>query len=112
MTDSNMLSPGGWNSSAMPFIPGLIYTCILMAVLPLASVFLKFNPIRRLVEKILPAGGTGPTREERSQGKFEFQLVATADTEPYDPVVRARGVVKGKKNEITFRATYRNGLST
>jgi short subunit dehydrogenase-like uncharacterized protein len=71
-----------------------------LAALPLASVFLKFKPIWRLVEKILPAGGTGPTREQRSQGNFEFQLVATADTEPYDPVVRARGVVKGNTKNV------------
>ncbi|KAI8338630.1 saccharopine dehydrogenase [Chlamydoabsidia padenii] len=82
-------------SSTMPLIPGLIYTCIMLTIMPLASILLKIGFIKRMIEKILPAGGTGPTREQRSEGQFEFQLVATGDTEPYDPMVRVRGVVKG-----------------
>ncbi|KAI8332624.1 saccharopine dehydrogenase [Chlamydoabsidia padenii] len=82
-------------SMTMPFIPAFFLTSILLTMMPVVSVLFKFAPIRRLAEKLLPSGGTGPDREQRAKGHFEFQLVATGETEPYDPTVRVRGIVKG-----------------
>jgi short subunit dehydrogenase-like uncharacterized protein len=75
-----------------------LLTSTLLTFIPLLSVLVKIRAIRRLVAKMLPAAGTGPDREQRAKGHFEAQLVATGDTEPYDPIVRVRGIVKGRIN--------------
>ncbi|CAO3590643.1 unnamed protein product [Absidia cylindrospora] len=82
-------------SMVMRFLPAFLLTSVLLTMMPLATLLFKFGFLRRMASNILPAGGSGPDREKREQGFFEMQVVATADTEPYDPAVRARGIVKG-----------------
>lgn len=91
-------------SMTMSFFPAFLLTSALLTIIPVFSVLVKIRAIRRLVGKMLPAAGTGPNREQRAKGHFEAQLVATADTEPYDPIVRVRGIVKGKINALWLRS--------
>ncbi|KAI8096624.1 saccharopine dehydrogenase [Halteromyces radiatus] len=82
-------------SMTLPFLPAFLLTSVLLTMMPIATILLKFAPFRRFAQNILPAGGTGPNREERAKGHFQFELIGTGETEPYDPPVRVRGVVKG-----------------
>ncbi|CAO3615954.1 unnamed protein product [Cunninghamella echinulata] len=81
---------------SLPFLPALLLSSVFFTVMPLAAIFLKFGWIRRTVQKIIPQGGEGPSLEDRLKGKFEYQVVGTAETEPYDSPIRVRGYVKGK----------------
>lgn len=66
---------------------------------PLFALALRVGFMRRIIQKILPGSGQGPSREERENGSYELQFYATAETEPYDHPVRVHGVVKGKPKE-------------
>ncbi|KAF7726911.1 hypothetical protein EC973_008206 [Apophysomyces ossiformis] len=80
---------------SMSFIPAFVFTAALLTVVPLASLLLKIPVFYRLAQRCLPAPGSGPTREQRAKGRFEMQIVADTDAEPYDQQVRVRGIVKG-----------------
>lgn len=81
---------------SLPFLPALLLSSVFLAVLPFAATFLRIGWIRRTAQKILPKGGDGPSLEDRLKGKFEYQIVGTAETEPYDNPIKVRGYVKGK----------------
>jgi short subunit dehydrogenase-like uncharacterized protein len=80
---------------ALPFIPALLYTCTLFTLFPIFAILLKVPVLNTIIKDLLPAGGSGPSREKRENGKFEIQFVGTTETEPYDEPVRIRGIVKG-----------------
>ncbi|KAG0164967.1 hypothetical protein DFQ28_009832 [Apophysomyces sp. BC1034] len=80
---------------SMSFIPAFLLTAALLTVIPLASILFKIPLFYRLAQKCLPGSGAGPTREQRAKGRFEMQIVANAEAEPYDEPVRVRGTVKG-----------------
>ncbi|CAO3625343.1 unnamed protein product [Cunninghamella blakesleeana] len=79
---------------ALSFIKAFLVTSFFFATMPLGPILFKIGWIYRAAQKLLPSAGTGPSLEQRMKGKFELQIVATAETEPYDSPVRARGYVK------------------
>lgn len=87
---------------SLPFLPAFLMTSFFLAFTPILSVVLRIGWLRRLVQKCLPAGGTGPSRQQLESGHFQLQFVATAETEPYDEPVRAKGTVKGKWPSYTY----------
>jgi short subunit dehydrogenase-like uncharacterized protein len=53
----------------------------------------SFAPTRRALERLLPAPGEGPSKEQREAGYFRARIVARTD--PRGPDVRVRGLVEG-----------------
>ncbi|KAI8083977.1 saccharopine dehydrogenase [Gilbertella persicaria] len=81
---------------SFPFVPGLVFTALLYAVVPLFSLMFRVFPSSvDKVKSLLPGSGAGPDAEQRAKGEFTIEFVATAENEPYDEPVRARGTVKG-----------------
>jgi len=85
-------------SMALPFIGALAMSIIAVGIIPILGFLLKFRPINQLFSALLPKGGTGPSREAINKGSYEMQIIASAETEPYDTPVRVRGIVRGRKD--------------
>ncbi|KAG1471940.1 hypothetical protein G6F56_001828 [Rhizopus delemar] len=77
------------------FLPGVVYACFLYTIVPFAVLLAGLPVIGEKFKNLLPGSGYGPDAEKRKTGCFEMQFVGTAETEPYDDIVRARATVKG-----------------
>ncbi|RUP43149.1 saccharopine dehydrogenase, partial [Jimgerdemannia flammicorona] len=73
----------------------VLFTLAYVVVTPILSLLLKVSFMRTWIVNAVPAPGTGPTKEELANADFEMQIVATADTEPYEDPIRVVGRVKG-----------------
>jgi short subunit dehydrogenase-like uncharacterized protein len=80
---------------SFPFIGAIAMSIIAVGIIPILGFLLKFRPFHRLLSSILPQSGSGPSREAINKGGYELQIIATAETEPYDTPVRVRGIVRG-----------------
>jgi len=58
----------------------------------LAGMAMRFGPVRRLIERVVPDPGTGPSPEAQRKGFFDVRFVAT---HPQDPTVQQRTKVVG-----------------
>lgn len=85
---------------ALPFIGALAMSIIAVGIIPILGFLLKFRPINQLFSALLPKGGTGPSRESITKGSYEMQIIASAETEPYDTPVRVRGIVRGTSRDM------------
>ncbi|GAA5806314.1 saccharopine dehydrogenase [Helicostylum pulchrum] len=82
-------------SVSMKFLPALLLTTFLYTIAPIAALLFKIPFFAEKITSILATSGDGPDAEKRAKGGFEFQLVGTAETEPYDEQIRVRGTVRG-----------------
>lgn len=80
---------------ALPFFPALVLTTLLYTVVPIFALLFKVPFFAENITKCLAKPGDGPSAEKRAKGNFEFQLVGTAENEPYDEPVRVRGTIRG-----------------
>jgi short subunit dehydrogenase-like uncharacterized protein len=78
------LPPGPLGAAAAAAITGGLAGFVVAAALP---------PTRKLLEKVLPAAGEGPSKEKRDAGYFRARFVASSDAR--GPAVRMRGLVEG-----------------
>ncbi|ORY93124.1 saccharopine dehydrogenase [Syncephalastrum racemosum] len=83
---------------SLPFLPAFALTAVMVFFGPLFALMLRVGFLRRVIQKVLPGSGQGPSREARENGSYELQFYATAETEPYDHPVRVHGIVKGFKD--------------
>ncbi len=54
-----------------------------------------FGPARKLLERVLPAPGEGPSKEQREAGYFRARIVAATDARGGGEPARIRGLVEG-----------------
>jgi short subunit dehydrogenase-like uncharacterized protein len=80
---------------AMKFLPAFLMTVFLYTIMPVGMVLMKMSWFSRLIQKLVPQSGDGPSEATRKKGGFEYNIIATGETEPYDTPVRVKGIVKG-----------------
>ncbi|MCU0682176.1 MAG: saccharopine dehydrogenase NADP-binding domain-containing protein [Polyangiaceae bacterium] len=54
-----------------------------------------FRPTRRLLERVLPAPGEGPSKAQREAGYFRTHVIASTDVRGEGAPVRVRGLIEG-----------------
>ncbi|KAK9801970.1 hypothetical protein WJX73_003727 [Symbiochloris irregularis] len=87
-------------------VPNLFAALILSALMSLGGLLAWFNLTRKLIFKLVPAPGTGVTREQMDKGYWELALVGETQEEGGKPSRIARGRV-GHDRDPGYLSTSR-----